>query len=231
VVSTVAFLGCGTAANAAVILNSQNTTFLPALPVNPEAPDFQISGILDFVAAGGGVPATSDPWRSPYQDANGVTYPAAGYATAPYWSVQNGAAGYNFTGGLTSLDFLWGSPDDYNTLEFYTGLNGTGVQLATASASGTGFTRGDLTLPVPATSPNGNAGHVWINFLSDIPFLSIVLRSGSPAFEHYIAAGGDNQNPVPLPPALLLFGSALLGMHWLGRRRRSSGMNMQAAAA
>jgi hypothetical protein len=31
---------------------------------------------------------------------------------------------------------------------------------------------------------------------------------------------GDSQNPVPLPPALLLFGSALVGLGVLGRRRR-----------
>jgi hypothetical protein len=32
----------------------------------------------------------------------------------------------------------------------------------------------------------------------------------------------DNETPLPLPPALLLFGSALLGMSVLGRRRRQS---------
>lgn len=35
-----------------------------------------------------------------------------------------------------------------------------------------------------------------------------------------VAVPGDQQSPVPLPPALLLFGSALVGLTVLGRRKR-----------
>jgi len=54
--------------------------------------------------------------------------PLGSGTTAYYVCTEAGSiATVNFAGGITGLDLLWGSPDGYNTLTFYTGLNATGT--------------------------------------------------------------------------------------------------------
>jgi hypothetical protein len=203
---------CGVGANAApVSIANVDTVNLPTLPtIDVGAPAFG-SGTFDNVTTGGGVPgAPGCCYRSPFQEVN-ETYTTAAYATAPYRSIFDGSGGYNFASEKTGLSILWGSPDEYNTLQFFSGKNGGGTLLGS-------FSLADL-LPWGATA---GRGHDMVTFTSTIAFLSIVLTSGSPAFEYaaLTATGSDNQTNLPLPPAILLFGTALGGLTVLGRRRR-----------
>jgi hypothetical protein len=203
---------CGVGASAApVSITNVDTVNLPTLPTfDIGAPTFG-GGTFDNVTTGGGVPgAPGCCYRSPFQEVN-ETYTSLAYEQAPYRSIFNGSGGYNFTSGKTGLNILWGSPDGYNTLEFFSGKDGGGASLGS-------FSLGDL-LPWGATA---GRGHDMVTFISTVAFLSIVLTSGSPAFEYaaLTATGPDNQTNLPLPPAILLFGSALAGLTVLGRRRR-----------
>ncbi len=53
----------------------------------------------------------------------------SGTGTTAYYacSVAGSTITADFAGGITGFDLLWGSPDGYNTLTFYTGLDGTGT--------------------------------------------------------------------------------------------------------
>ena len=125
--------------------------------------------------------------------------------TLQYTSVEaNGIAGYNSPHGpLTSLSLFWGSPDTYNSLTFYTGLNGTGIAsniLTGANLSG----------------PEG-IGHHLVLILTDTTFQSITIGSaGADAFEF------ANLATTPIPPALPLFGTGLAALGLLGRKKKKA---------
>lgn len=153
-------------------------------------------------------------YRSPYQNPDGVNM-EPGLTGQAYTSVRNGAVGYNFVTGQKVLKILWGSPDSYNTLEFWSGkVNGDGSNTGSLIGAITGTMLGD---------PQA-LGHHYMTFILDDPsavFASIVLRSTQAAFEFAaLTTGVDLQTELPLPPALVLFGSALVGLLALGRRRR-----------
>jgi hypothetical protein len=79
-------------------------------------------------------------------------------------------------------------------------------------------------------SGNGNGDPDWVSFLisSLTGTWNIVSPGpGQQTLSHASLYGvrGDNQDPpppVPLPPALFLFGTALIGLTVLGRRRRGA---------
>jgi len=128
--------------------------------------------------------------RSPFEDLPG------GGAGLQFNSVRSGSVIYNLAGSL--LTMVWGSPDSYNTLTFWTLPDGQGDS---TSVIGT------------ALIPPYAIGAHLVTFALDGVFQSITLASSQAAFEY---AG---LTATPLPPALLLFGSALAGLGWLGRRR------------
>jgi hypothetical protein len=113
-----------------------------------------------------------------------------------------GSAIYNLVSGTTAFSFLWGSPDLHNTVDFFSGANATGSLLGT-------FTGGSL------LSATLGSGFDLVSFLATGGAIgSIRLSDTIAAFEY---AGVST---VPLPPAALLFGTALVGMGLLRRRRR-----------
>jgi hypothetical protein len=193
------FLICGNAS--AVTITSQSTSFLPPIPVNDSfPPSFTNPGtIYDHVAG-----SVANLYRSPYENPDN-SMPAA-YVGQTFSSVRSGSVGYNFKGGASDLSILWGSPDTYNTLSFYDGLNGGGTLLGSFTGSSLAAALG--------------IGHDYVTFSSPVAFLSVVLGSGAPAFEYAaLSVGGPGGlSPVPLPPALLLFGSGLLGLMFLRNR-------------
>ena len=188
-------------ANAAV---SQSST-LPGGPyTSPLTAFFTPTVLFNQHGSMGGVE------RSPFEG-TGISD-----ADGAYTSIEgNGSATFNLSGNQLSL--IWGSPDSYNNLSFYSGLNGLGTFLGTingssiAPANGTSFS-------FVTVSGLGNFGSFT---LSNSPNIN--------AFE----VSTFNVSSVPLPAAFPLFGAALLGLGMLGfgaKRKAASSAAALAAA-
>lgn len=158
-----------------------------------------------------------DVYRSPFENYATPGFGIGGWATLSYTSIQaGGTAVYNIPTGGIGLSLLWGSPDSYNTLTFYSGLNGTGTDLGS-------FTGSDLKIQT--------YGHDLVTFLSSSTlFESLVLTSGSNAFEFADLSVSSDPGPggfgaTPLPAALPLFvgGLGLYGLLARRRKRRTAG--------
>lgn len=169
-----------------------------------------------------------------------VTGSSTGVYAAPYLSGQNGAGFGNTVPGVDTTQYitsgstgsvatakvtltlpslsdyfglLWGSVDDYNKIEFFNGddfVGSLGGQDVIDVATG-GL--------IPQNQ--GINGTVYANIRTNLFFNKIVLTSTQFAFEF------DNV-AVPIPGAVLLFGSALAGLGVMRRRRK--GETVPAAA-
>lgn len=107
---------------------------------------------------------------------------------------------FTFNAPATYIGLLWGTVDGSNTATFYDG----DVEVGS-------FTGTDILDPPDATSA------IYANFFANGgTFTSVVLTSSEDSFEF------DNVRvaATPLPAALGLFGSAIIGMGALGLRRR-----------
>jgi hypothetical protein len=164
--------------------------------------------------------------KSPY--INNIGAGPAGSAAAmnaPYSVLGDGAgspigsATYNVNS--SSFIFLWGSPDTYNQVEFFSGPNGTGSSegtftgtnlacFASGTCDGTDF---DL---VTFTASGGDIGSV------------VFSNNTGAAFEFNI---GPFAVATPLPSAIFLFGSLLGGVFWLGRRKHSLSRRKRSAVS
>jgi hypothetical protein len=164
--------------------------------------------------------AGNDPgiFRSPFDD-EGVTVNTA--LNDPYIGLEYFAVGPNelaktatmtFTVNQTSLSFLWGSVDTYNTISFFLDGIFAGAVKGGADVVGPpaikGFTGSN-------TAQRG-ASYVTIAGLvfDEIRFDSI----GSNALEW----SHMKTTPVPIPAAAWLLGSGLLGLFGLARRKRAA---------
>lgn len=180
---------CAGVSNAAVTLVSTDTV-LPT-PVIMAAPT---SNSADFRLNYVGSDATFPPpnSRSPWE---GTIYEATG----PYNSVEAGGfAEYVFASVQSEFGLMWGSPDVYNTLEFFLGGASQGAfnGLTIATAAG---------VPVAV----GFANAFFEGDFDTVRFTSTRFD----AFEY------SQVQPVPLPAAGWLFAAALGGMGLLARRR------------
>jgi hypothetical protein len=138
---------------------------------------------------------------------NGVASPA-----------DSGSAVYNITAGVTSISVLWGSPDAYNSVIFFTGAAGTnGLGTGTVVAT---FTGSSLTAATPG------AGYDLVTF--DISGVSSVefVDNGQAAFEY----ADLNLDPAPLPAALPLFASGLFLIGLFTWRRKNKALAIAATA-
>lgn len=94
---------------------------------------------------------------------------------------------------------LWGSADDYNTLQLFKGSTLVGTVPGT---------------PIENTPPGSGRGTYYVNIFSDTPFDRVVFSSSEFAFEFDNVAFAV----VPEPAALGLFGLAVAGLAALRRR-------------
>lgn len=159
---------------------------------------------------------------------------SSGLYAAPYLSGSNGAgfgspnqadgqdattyltAGGNANSSATLVlpfdvkyfGLLWGSVDDYNSLELYNGNTLVGI------------IHGSDVDPVP-TGSQGQDGTYYVNITSDIAFNKVIAKSTSFAFEFDNLAYNPTV-PSPEPLTLSLFGAGLAGMGLARRRRRKA---------
>ena len=113
----------------------------------------------------------------------------------------------DFTVAQKYLGLLWGSVDNYNTMEFFFGGSSVGTIVGTQVW---GAANGD----------QGAAGTFYVNINSDTAFDRVVFSSSQYAFEFDNVAFGEREiNVVPIPAAAWLLASGLLGLFGLARRR------------
>ena len=144
-------------------------------------------------------------YRSPFENFTPAGSQGPGYGNE-FASIQlGGSALYNFAGPKNLFSILWGSPDAYNTLSFYSGINGTGSLLLSLTGS-------NLLIQT--------FGHDLLQIDFDNQFFeSVVLTTASNAFE-YTNLQVSDVTAVPIPPALPLFAAGLGALGLLGWRRK-----------
>ncbi|MFC4271858.1 hypothetical protein GQF03_16155 [Sneathiella chungangensis] len=166
------------------------TTDLPVADTGVPAPTSTVGTVLQNLTT-----SVKNEYRSPWQ---GTALDGIGTYTA----VQADAyASYVFDKGYYAVDFLWGSVDNYNGLEFYyqgnwvDSLYGDDAQL---------------------NSVNKGLGFIVATVMATGVFDEIRFNSGSNAFEY----GNISVSAVPLPAALPLYGAGLAALGFLGWRKR-----------
>jgi hypothetical protein len=112
----------------------------------------------------------------------------------------------HFASGVSYISFLWGSPDDYNSLVVDYGGLGTGS--ATFSATGVGLTIGGL---------NSNSRYVQFQAQPGYLITDLVFTSSVDAFE----TSNYSITPVPEPETYALLAAGLGVLGWVARRRRA----------
>jgi hypothetical protein len=159
-------------------------------------------------------------YRSPFENASGATggtllsdggYGIGGsfgpWSKLQYTSIQGGGeAIYDFAPS-DELSILWGSPDSYNTITFWSEPNGKGTELYSITGSA---------LEIETF------GHDLVDFMfSGEDFDSIVLSTTSNAFEFADLSASYVNLATPLPGSLPLLAGGLGAILLLSRRTNS----------
>jgi hypothetical protein len=124
-----------------------------------------------------------------------------------WWNVGNygGSVGFNLSG--SALRIVWGSPNDNNTVAFYSGAGGTGALI------------GQVTNPDLVSAfgvGNYNQPGYLISFNTPEAFKSVVFSTGPTAFEFAVAA------PELSTWGMMLAGFASLGLVGYSRKRKDA---------
>ena len=139
-------------------------------------------------------------YRSPFENAATPGTGVAGWNDLKYTNVLGGGqATYNTGKTAAPFGFIWGSPDTYNSVSFYTGKNATGTLIGTITGS-------QLTLAILGL------GHDTVSIDVGQAYESVRFSSGGNSFEF--------TSPTPLPGALAMFGTVVAGAGALMRRRK-----------
>jgi len=219
------------AATVTFVSATQDYNYVPTLQSAPN--DYTCCGTVQWNVTANLPNVRLSPYGSidnlsPYYNPN-ISHDVSGNYLSPY-SVINpggntsppGIATYNFASGVTSFSFLWGSPDLYNSVQFFAGLNGTdpisgatfyGNSAPISNCCTSGLNTNDVAL----FSFDGTVGSVQFQ------------DSGTPAFEYSIPTTSLALT-TPLPGGLLLFAGGLGVMGLIGgRRKKSKNQAVQAA--
>lgn len=139
--------------------------------------------------------------------------------TTPYLAAPgqgtSGSALLDLGAAYRNLSFYWGSIDAYNSVQFFSGTNGTGASLGMFAGN-----------EIPAAPANGDEGsalnnrRVFFNFGSDTA-QSVRFTSSNIAFELDDIAASV---PEPSTWATLIAGMSLVGMS-MRRRERNRAVN------
>lgn len=173
------------------------TSGAPPTALDPVLPAFAVDGAEDYPGAWASTTGLEANWITPYSNGSSAINDASSNAATNVYTYTLAS----FTAPVTDIIIQWATD---NGAEFF--LNGT------------------LLSSIPAPT------------ISDTPYTPlqsfVILASAfatSNTFEVVVtnlAYSGANPtglvvdvSAVPLPPAALLFGSALLGLNWLRRRR------------
>jgi hypothetical protein len=165
-------------------------------------------GVVSLHEVGSVAGITRSPWE-------GTATPNNEYTVLSRGGTGASSATYNCTtASCTTLNFMWGSPDDYNFVDFYAGAGGTGALLGTI-------------VGIPGVVPPGPPGsgctgapcfiNVTLGLQGGAAFGSAVFRdTGQAAFEYTNVAVPGPIVGAGLPGLIAACGGLLA----LARRRR-----------
>jgi hypothetical protein len=215
VVAAFAFSAPGNAATINIVSES-NADFtaltVPSATFNP--PPTVLSGSIIYPTV-----SLAFQYRDPFENQNQSH--GLGYGTLQYTSLFAGSTGswtvaaLGVAGGAADhLSIIWGSPDPYNTLSFYSGTIGSGTLLGS-------FTGADLAI----NHAQPAMGKDVVTFADTTGFFNyVVLTTTANAFEFTNAEAScsicETPPSTPLPAALPLFVGGLGTVGFFARRRK-----------
>jgi hypothetical protein len=196
-------VGFSVGANASVVIDGITVTDSGLVnPLSPDVPQpaaYSATGAqVQFAWNGSGL--SNQGW-DPFGPAD---------TSHHWWNIGNigGSVGFDLSGNV--LNIVWGSPNDNNTVTFYSGANGLGsvVGAVTTPDLVSAFSVGNFNQP----------GYL-ISFNTPEAFQSVVFSTGPTAFE--FAVTGVAAVPEPSTWAMMILGFA--GIGFMAYRRKNHG--------